>query len=395
MLKRIYVNNFKSLVNTRIDLKPMTLFLGRNGAGKSAVFEVVSRIRDFLGNQGRVLDVFPSSTVTKWLDSDIQGFRITFEGNGGEYVYGLSVEHNPEQEQARVLEEKLEFDGKPLFGFSRGEVQLYRDDHSEGPSFTLDWERSGLASVLAGADNKKLVWFRDVFSRIIVAQLIPPLMESSSEKENEQPDRHCRDFVSWYRAMFQEYTHSGQQVFDDLKSVMPGFSRANLVSEGKRQRALEVVVESAEAGHERSGRFSDDDSSGSPISVLTGAPLSSERSYRFSDLGDGERALFVLYSLLRFQAARGAPLLIDEPGNYLGVRELQPFLQDAEDQTIDAEESQVILISHHPKIINFLATSAGKVFRRSAGGPTNVEDYERSGDEPLTVAEKMEMGDLE
>lgn len=55
MLKKIYVNNYKSLVNTKIDVQAMTLLLGRNGAGKSAVFDVVSRVRDFLAtSSGKV-----------------------------------------------------------------------------------------------------------------------------------------------------------------------------------------------------------------------------------------------------------------------------------------------------------------------------------------------------
>lgn len=395
MIKKIYVNNYKSLVNTKIDIERMTLFLGRNGAGKSAVFDVVSRVREFLANQGRVVDTFPSATLTRWLDSNVQSFEIAFGGNGGKYDYRLDVEHNPDQGEARVLEERLEFDEKPLFAFSKGEVQLYRDDHSEGPSFTLDWERSGLASVLEGADNTKLVWFRDVFSKIIVAQPIPPLMNSSSEKEAEHPDRYCRNFVSWYRAMRQEYTDVGHQMIEDLGGVMPGFVTANLVREGKQQRALEIVFSSEANERKPTGEYYDSSSSSRPAPTPTPTSPSSERSYRFSDLGDGERALFVLYSLLRFQAARGAPLLIDEPGNYVGLRELQPFLQDAEDQRMDRDDSQIVLISHHPKIVNFLATSSGKVFRRMAGGPTNVEDYRRSGDEPLTVAEMMEMGELD
>ncbi len=39
MLKRVYIDNYKSLVNVEIGLKEINLFLGANGAGKSAVFE--------------------------------------------------------------------------------------------------------------------------------------------------------------------------------------------------------------------------------------------------------------------------------------------------------------------------------------------------------------------
>ena len=43
MLKKIYIDNFKCLVNFELAFDSINLFLGPNGAGKSAVFDVLRK----------------------------------------------------------------------------------------------------------------------------------------------------------------------------------------------------------------------------------------------------------------------------------------------------------------------------------------------------------------
>ena len=88
------------------------------------------------------------------------------------------------------------------------------------------------------------------------------------------------------------------------------------------------------------------------------------RAYRFDQLSDGQRALLVLYSLV-FETkpdtgSRGdstdipRTLFLDEPDNYVTLPELQPWLAALEDGAGDMLP-QVVLISHHPEAIDFLA----------------------------------------
>ena len=44
MLKRIYINNFRCLVNFELKLDGLSLFLGANGSGKSTVFAALLNI---------------------------------------------------------------------------------------------------------------------------------------------------------------------------------------------------------------------------------------------------------------------------------------------------------------------------------------------------------------
>ncbi|MBU0989810.1 MAG: ATP-binding protein, partial [Proteobacteria bacterium] len=45
MLKRLYANNYRCLVNFEIDLDRLTLLVGPNGGGKSTLFDLLYGVR--------------------------------------------------------------------------------------------------------------------------------------------------------------------------------------------------------------------------------------------------------------------------------------------------------------------------------------------------------------
>ncbi|MCE2717734.1 MAG: AAA family ATPase [Dolichospermum sp.] len=48
MLKRIYIDNFRGLVNFEMSFDSINLFLGGNGSGKSTVFEALRKVQTFV-----------------------------------------------------------------------------------------------------------------------------------------------------------------------------------------------------------------------------------------------------------------------------------------------------------------------------------------------------------
>src|SRR5438046_202013 len=102
MLKRLYVDNFKALVNFELQLDGLGLLLGPNGSGKSTAFEVIRLLRDFISGEKTAGDLFYTSSLTKWQRNDVQAFELSLSGNGGLYTYRLEIDHERAREVCRV-----------------------------------------------------------------------------------------------------------------------------------------------------------------------------------------------------------------------------------------------------------------------------------------------------
>ncbi len=330
MLKRLYIDNYKCLTNFDICFGELTLLLGLNGCGKSAVFEVVGKLRDFIRGDARVSELFPPTDLTHWSTKPEQHFELEIDISGGRYLYRLVIEHKPERRLARVMCEELLSDDKPLFAFANGEVQLYRDNHVKGPAYSFDSTRSGLALVADGHDNTRLCAFRNQVRRFVTLFLEPKRMSNGSSSDTDMLSSGGENFASWYQGRLQEDPRRIFEAMVQLRDVLPGFIDLRLVQRGSDYRELQAEFSSA--GVET-------------ISI-----------YRFDQLSDGQRALIVLYLLL-FADDTGRTLFLDEPDNYVTLPELQPWLAELEDGCGDTLP-QTVLISHHPEAIDFLSDRA-------------------------------------
>ena len=107
MLSRVYIDNFKSLVNFDYEPGRIQLILGANGSGKSTLFEAVSRMRRFLVRGVEVGTIFNGSSLTRWDTRNTQVFETTVDGNGGQYLYRVEVEHHRAKRDTRLAVETL------------------------------------------------------------------------------------------------------------------------------------------------------------------------------------------------------------------------------------------------------------------------------------------------
>ena len=344
MVKRLYVDNYKCLVNFELRFQDLMLLIGRNGAGKTAVFNVIYALRQLLVGHSRVTDaeIFPHSTLTRWQDRPEQVFQLHVELEEVEYAYSLQVEHRKEETwKARVKSEILEGDGEPLFKFELGKVRLFRDDHSEGPAFMSDWRESALARVPETRDNKRLSSFLEFARSLLVCGLAPRAMSAEARSEDQTLARDGHNFVNWYRHIVQEQQHIVSGYTQEMLEAIDGLSGFRLEKVGIDARVLTAVFGDDTATHE----------------------------YRFNELSDGQRAIIVLYALTMLTADQGQVLLIDEPVNFVALPEIQPWLVALRD-AIGATLPQVVLASHHPEIIDYLGANRAVLLFRKGTGPT-------------------------
>src|SRR5690606_16073409 len=127
MIRRIYVDNYKCLVNFELQLDPLSLILGANGVGKSAVLDVLFALRHLLDGSSKILDrgIFTASTCTRWQEVAAQVVEVEIELESDRFVYRLEIEHDADRRRGRIRRETLSANGKPLFAFLDGDVQLH------------------------------------------------------------------------------------------------------------------------------------------------------------------------------------------------------------------------------------------------------------------------------
>ena len=107
------------------------------------------------------------------------------------------------------------------------------------------------------------------------------------------------------------------------------------------------------------------------LKVVFRSPANKTIRYGFDQLSDGQRALIALYSLIHLSADRSVSLFIDEPDNYLALGEVQPWLAEAVQRCGESLE-QLVVVSHHPVTIDYMAGASGRWFSRDGDGPARV-----------------------
>ncbi|MDY6803887.1 MAG: AAA family ATPase [Cyanobacteriota bacterium] len=348
MLKRIYIDNFRCFVNFELAVDSINLLLGDNGAGKSTVFDVLRKIQAFVRGDAKVNDIFDSANCTRWQTSPIQSFELEIEGNDGTYKYELAIEHLLERHLSRVLHERLWFDKQPLLKVELGEVQLNRDDYSQGSNYNFDWSQSVLPLIMSRNDNTKLTWFKERMERFIIVQIIPSLMVDDSDRESTRLSPKMENFASWYRHISQDQGKAFE-ITNALREIFDGFAYFKFTEAGESNRILKVCFSAT-----KSGKYLE---------------------YKLRELSDGYRAIIALYSLIYYTQSGDFTLCLDEPENFLALAEIQPWLIQLYDLCTD-DKIQALLISHHPEMMNYLLGSpVGYWFARQSHTPTRVKPF--------------------
>lgn len=366
MVTRLYIDNFRCLVNFDLKLDETNILLGSNGSGKTSVLDALRRIQDLVARGRRIEEAFPTDDLSLTQDRDLQRIELDLEIDGCSYHYALHVRHDRRRRRMRIAEESLNHDEKPIFSMEDGTAQLYHDDYNPGPAYPFDWSRSGVGALNERHDNRKLTRFRHAVANFVIASPCPPLFEAETRSEDEFLDPLMQNFVGWYRHAAQENMGALPDLFKVLGETLPGFDSISLTESGENARALKVAFRRA-ANEDRVDRFG------------------------FSQLSDGQRALVALYCLVFLSVNRRTYLFLDEPDNYLALREVQPWLAAVAEHCGDTLE-QAVVVSHHPVTIDYMAGAKGRWFYRDGNGPVRVSGEPERTVEGLSLSETVARG---
>ena len=368
MLKRLYVDNYNCLVNFELRPGPLHLLMGANGTGKSTLGMLLTSLRDVVAGDTIVPDSpkvahFGATTFNKWQKNPLQTIELEVRIEEHSYVYKFQVEHedparSSETLKPRILSESLDMDGQRLLEFVEGKLSITKNNRAAATlDFRLDWHRSALTFLQARADNTDIFRFKRWVEDIGYFRLVPPFPASAGQ-ESVRPDRTLSNFSGWWRYMLQEDPGFYGPVEQTLREVLAGFRtlRFRTLDDGRKAQIAEFHAGGQEQG------------------------------FLLDSLSDGQQVLIALYSLLHGYVNSGRLVIFDEPDNFVALREIQPWLNQLQERT-EESKAQVMIISHHPEMLNQLAPEYGLVFRRLDSGYVNVEPYQPQEPGGLTPAE--------
>jgi len=344
MIKEIYIDNFRCLTNFRI---------------KPGDFQLLMRGE-------HVDDIFKKASLTTWDARKEQMFGFSLMIDGEAYQYQLTMEYADREEQRRIKREKLIWKNSTFYLFDGQETHLYRINRNtkkaeEGAVFPAGWSRSVIPTIAKRDDNWPLIRFREELDRYLFINPVPLVVKRAAESESRNLSEHTENFAQWYRYLLQEKPSVGYRAKQLLEDVLPGFEQVSLREIGESRKLTATF------------RINDKD-----------------HDFDFREISDGQRQLIVLYTVLEtLRAGLFSTVIIDEPDNFVSLREIQPWLENLND-ICDEENKQAIIISHHPEIVNKMARGEELLFSRREGAHVVAKPFPTVAE--LSPAEVMARG---
>ena len=363
MLKRIHIHNYKTFVNFEWSPPQVCALAGENGSGKTAFIETLWAIRELVVEGKRIDETVLPASRTAWLTEPAQIVELELDHDGNHFVYRLECLQGQRTPEVR---ERLAASSVDLYRSGDGKVELFGDAPLPTPRTTIPFERrrSFLAVLEGRQDNRRIVAFRAAIEAMWRLKPDPARMNSAAAAESDWLAPDLSNFAGWYRAKVQEDPESSAALQLDLRSALVGFAQLRLEALTQRTRELRARFDFGKTTHELS----------------------------WSELSEGQRLLIALHGFLRFAVKHATVLLLDEIENYVALPEIQPWLRGVVD-TMSSKDGQLIVVSHHPESIDYLAADAVWVMSRDRlAGHTRIARLEPDRDAGETASGALMAG---
>lgn len=371
MLRLLRANNFKCLDGFELRLDGHALLMGLNGSGKSTVVELLDRLRGFWVAGDKSTDCFPGSTRTRWGSQQPQAFEIYLETSGHPLRLRVALGPADQGQPVRIVEEDIE--GLDISVHRRGDVPIaFGPGHIIQQQVLVPDELSVLPLVfgkftqLPGA----ALAMNDAAS-FIPFRIEPATMETMAQAPSAVLRFDGRNFSSWLLAHQRYSPNTYQGIARRAADVLKGFVGFEFLPEGDQYRLITRWRSTAHS---------------------SGGPNGATRSYDMGELSDGQRLILVLSALVEIAGQRELAMILDEPDNYVALQEIQPLLLSL----MDLSTLQLIVVSHHPEVIDLMAKDYGYVLAREDDqGPVRVKRWQAPPGTMLPASELVSRGDID
>src|SRR2546430_2017385 len=83
MIRRLYVDNFRTLVDFTWEPGTETLVLGYNGSGKTTAIDAIDTIRSWAWGWERLKALINAKNLTRWTKKKVARLELDLKGEGG------------------------------------------------------------------------------------------------------------------------------------------------------------------------------------------------------------------------------------------------------------------------------------------------------------------------
>ncbi|WP_211299173.1 AAA family ATPase, partial [Methylovulum psychrotolerans] len=314
MLKRLYIHNYKCLVNFEINFdKDISLFLGANGSGKSTVFEVLDKLRRVIFyqkiydknlhaevNKDGVENIFNHTDQPRWLRNEKidTHFQLDIKIQESVYRYSLiiSLGHiiDHDEEIPSVIKEESLYCNDEVLVQSNAEKTLYFSNLWGETEYSLDKSTSSIQKYCSFYSKEFGQYSRNLF----FVRINPYLMSSWVMNQDIELERDSSNFAEWL-AHLNEANRKGIAAFENaMKQIIPEYDHFGIAPLSGVRKILRIEFKNL-------------------INKNT-------IRYDFDELSEGQKALFALYALI-YCTPENSLICIDEPENFLALPEIQPW----------------------------------------------------------------------
>jgi len=362
MIRRLYVDNYKSLVDFTWEPGKETLVLGYNGSGKTSALDAIDLIRRWVKG-AHLGETLSENEFTRWKSSPSVKFELDIEIKGGLFRYLVEFD-NRDEGYVFVTNERLRLgDGRDLFIREDHLVHIYVDGEVvESYPFPRTQSAFGLAYTVEHLFPGQL--FDIALQEMVLVRPMPPMMLNEAQGPEKIASRTLDNFVSWI------WSQKLSDLFNAnltslLKEVWNDQMQLVLYQVGKHARRLSAT--------------------------FTNEIDQSNCVLDFQELSEGERMLIMLYAIVAYQRSVAATtIIIDEPDNFVSIAELQPWLLKFLDERPDS--GQIIIVSHNSEIIETMGEKRVTYFERDDHvSPTHVRSI-MSDNSSLSLSERLARG---
>jgi len=389
MLKRLYIHNYKCLVNFEFKVdedeyyRHWALLIGKNGAGKSSIAEVLDVLHRVGCSHYNLLPVsveelrqeippLVSEECFAFGDtSKPMRFELDVELEGHLCQYALELELPPDFYALRIAHESLQVDGHLCFTRQQADIQFTKNQ--ENP-FSFDWhgvylpsytERNTLYECSVSA-------FKTWLKQMLILAPQPRNMNDQLSAKSFSLQQDASNITNWWAGL----SVSSPDVWAEVRAcyllnVFPDFKRLHMQTNNFGAQRLNVLFEKDKK----------------------------EETFRFNRLSDGEKCIF-LAAFVMMASEINAPVFCfwDEPDNYLAVSEVEFLMTMLKNHFL--KKGQIFITTHNPETLNrFAEDNTYIVSRENHLSPTRplktVAEWRKEHKFEGNLSEAWTLGDIE